>query len=107
MQLARQWPTRAILCEIDIGQRQIGAPQPQLSGQQRIAAVAVAEHMVARDGDEAQRLLARPEQPRDERSFGKPSELVVAHPSPRSAAMLAAYWVGPPRKAAVPATSTV
>ena len=40
----------------------------------------------------------------DDSAFGRGR---AAHPSPRSAARLAAYWLGPPRKAAVPATKAV
>ena len=70
--------------------------------------------MVARDGGELQRLAPEPMQAREQGAAGELADdiafgrrVVGAHPSPRSAAMLAAYWPGPPRKAAVPATSTL
>src|SRR5688500_2867363 len=69
--------------------------------------------MVARHGGQAKRGLARTDEPRQQGAPGQLADDVLTsrvragHPSPRSARILAAYWPGPPRKAAVPATRAV
>ena len=70
--------------------------QGESPGEEGVAALAIALHMVARNGHELERLTARSEQPREERPLGELSNdgilrrAVGTHPSPLRALMLAA-----------------
>src|SRR5260221_6628156 len=113
LQLLSQRPGCATRAKVEILERQGPAADGEAAGEQGVAPRAFAPDMVARHGDELERLLRRP-QPRQERPAREPGDdgalggrAVVAHAEPLSALMLSAYAPGPPRKAAVPATSAV
>src|SRR5206468_1469878 len=84
------------LCEIEVLERDCLATDGEAAGQKRLPALAVAGDMVARHGDELQRLL-RPLEAREQRSarellddLALGDRAVGAHPRPLSALMLPA-----------------
>ena len=96
LQLLGKGAGRADRRDVEVLERQSLAADGKPAGEQGVAARSFAAHMVARDGDELERLLGRP-QPGQKRAAGKLADdgtlgrrTVVAHELPLSALMLPA-----------------